>query len=216
MFEHDSVADIHEDKLVEYLLAVPYWRQWMFGHYGIPGDPIYRDRVSLGTVPGGLARQGDVDVLLCSPGRFEEAVAYQVKRVKVSLAQLQARTPGKLKGIQEGVQQANILADLGFWKVYLYIFALIDARELNLLGDDLPRFNDIKYKIDLAIGSSIQNLQSRVGVFAVDLVQTTDTPPTTFDQAGGHLLRKAGGVSQSYELTKWVSEQLLLPALKTE
>ena len=112
MFEHDSVADIHEDKLVEYLLAVPYWRQWMFGHYSIPSDPIYRDRVPLGTVPGGLPRQGDVDVLLCSPGRFEEAVAYQVKRLKVSLAQLRAKTPGKLKGIQEGVQQANILADL--------------------------------------------------------------------------------------------------------
>jgi hypothetical protein len=216
MFEHESVADIHEDKLVEYLLAVPYWRQWMFGHYGIPSDPIYRDRVPLGTVPGGLPRQGDVDVLLCGPGRFEEAVAYQVKRLKVSLAQLQAKTPGKLKGIEEGVQQANILADLGFWKVYLYIFALIDARELNLLGDDRPRFNEIKYKINTAIGSSIQTLQSRIGVFAVDLVQTTDTPPTTFDQAGGHLLRKAGEASQSHELTKWVSEQLLLPTLKTE
>jgi len=24
MFEYDSIADIHEDKLVEYLLAVPY------------------------------------------------------------------------------------------------------------------------------------------------------------------------------------------------
>jgi hypothetical protein len=119
-----------------------------------------------------------------------------------------------LKGIQEGVQQANILAELGFWKVYLYIFALIDARELNLLGDDRPHFNEIKYKINLAIGGSIQTLQSRIGVFAVDLVQTTDTPPTTFDQAGGHLLRKAGEASQSHELTEWVSEQLLLSTLK--
>ncbi len=50
MFEHDSIADIHEDKLVEYLLAVPYWRNWMFGHHGIPRDPICRDRVPLSTV----------------------------------------------------------------------------------------------------------------------------------------------------------------------
>ena len=84
MFEHDSIADIHEDKLVKYLLAVPYWRHWMFDHYGIPRDPICRDKVLLSTIPGRLPRQGDIDVLLCGPGRFEEAVAYQVKRVKVS------------------------------------------------------------------------------------------------------------------------------------
>ena len=208
MFEHDSIADIHEDKLVEFLLAVPYWRHWMFGHHGIPSDPICRDRVPLNTVPGGLPRQGDIDVLLCSAGRFEEAVAYQVKRVKVSLTQLQAKTPGKLKGIEEGVQQANILADLGFWKVYLYIYALIDARELNLLGDDRIRFNDITYKIKMAIDSSLQGLQGRIGVFAVELVQTTDSHPMTFDQASGHLLRKSGEVTQSYELTKWVGETI--------
>jgi hypothetical protein len=214
MFEHDSIADIHEEKLVEYLLAVPYWRHWMFDHHGIPSDPIYRDRVPLTTVPGGLPRQGDIDVLLCGAGCFEEAVAYQVKRVKVSLAQLQAKTPGKLKGIQEGVQQANALAGLGFWKVYLYTFALIDARELNLLSDDWIHFNEITYKIKLAIDSSLQTLQSRIGVFAVELVQTKDLHPMIFDHSHGHLLRKGGEVSQSYELTKWVSEKLLEPALK--
>ena len=98
MFEHDSIAEIHEDKLVEYLLAVPYWRNWMFGHHGIPGDPICRDRVPLSTVPGGLPRQGDIDVLLCGPDRFDEAVAYQVKRIKVSLAQLLGQDSGQVEG----------------------------------------------------------------------------------------------------------------------
>ena len=206
MFEHDSVADIHEDKLVEYLLAVPYWRQWMFGHYGIPADPIYKERVSLHTVPGGLPRKGDIDVMLCGLGRFEETVAYQVKRVKVNLAQLRAKAPGKLRDLKEAVRQANLLAEIGFWKVYLYIFALIDARALNLLSEDRLHFNEIKHKISLAIGNSITDLNSSVGVFAVELVQTTDSRPTTFDQAGGHLLRQATAVPQSYELTKWISE----------
>ena len=75
-----------------------------------------------------------------------------------SLAQLQAKTPGKLNGIQEGVQQANDLADLGFWKVYLYIIAEIDARELDLLDGDRTHFNEIIYKIDSAIGMSMGNL----------------------------------------------------------
>jgi len=79
MFEHDSIANIHEGKLVEYLHAVPYWRQWMFGHYGIPENPIYRTEISLTAVPGGLPPQGDIDVMLCGSGRFEETVVYQVK-----------------------------------------------------------------------------------------------------------------------------------------
>jgi hypothetical protein len=206
MFEQDSIADIHEDKLVEYLLAVPYWRQWVFGHYGIPDHPIYRERVPLDTVPGGLPRKGDIDVLLCGRGRFEESVAYQVKRVKVSLTQLRAKTPGKLQDLKEAVRQANLLVDVGFWKVYLDIFALIDARELDLLTEDRLHFNEIKYKISLAIGNSIADLNTRVGVFEVELVQTTDGPPTTFDQTGGHLRRQASAAPQSYELTKWVSE----------
>jgi len=75
MFEHDSIADIHEDKLVEYLLAVPYWRQWMFGHLGLPEGPIYKERVPLDTAPGGLPRKGDIDVLLSGRWKFEESVA---------------------------------------------------------------------------------------------------------------------------------------------
>jgi hypothetical protein len=75
-----------------------------------------------------------------------------------SLAQLQAKTPGKLNGIQEGVRQANDLADLGFWKVYLYNIAEIDARELDLLDGDRTYFNEIIYKIDSAIGMSMGNL----------------------------------------------------------
>lgn len=202
-FEHHSIADIHEEKLVHYLLAVPYWRKWMFGHFGIPDDPIYKERVPLDTAPGGLACKGDIDVMLCSQGRFEETVAYQVKRVKVSLSQLRAKTPGKLRDLKEAVRQTNLLVDVGFWKVYLYIFALIDARELNLLGEDRPQFNEIKHKISLAIGNSIGELHSRVGVFEVELVQTTDSEPTTFDQAGGYLRRPAIAAPQSYELTKW-------------
>jgi hypothetical protein len=150
----------------------------------------------------------DVDVLLCGRGRFEESVAYQVKRVKVSLAQLRAKAPGKLRDLREGVRQTNLLVGIGFWKVYLYIFALIDARELDLLSEDRLHFNEIKYLINSAIGNSVGDLSHRAGVFEVELVQTTDSAPGIFEQAGGHLRRQASAAPQSYELTKWVSEFL--------
>jgi hypothetical protein len=206
MFLHDSIADIRENDLVDYLLAVPYWRQWMFGHYGIPANPIYKARVPLDTAPGGLPFRGDIDIMLCANGHFEEAVAYQVKRIKVSLSQLSAKTPGKLQALDEAVRQTNLLVRVGFWKAYLYIFALIDARELNLIGDDRIHFNEIKYKIERAVSNSIRSLDNRAGVFEVELVQATDNQPTTFDQAGGHLRRQAIAVQQSHELTRWVGE----------
>ena len=128
------------------------------------------------------------------------------KRVKVSPSQLRSKTPAKLQGLKEAVRQTNLLVDLGFWKVYLYIFAMIDARELNLLGDDRQHFNEIKHKIKFAIDHSIERLNSRAGVFEVELVQSTDSPPTTFNQAGGHLRRQATVVQQSYDFTKWISD----------
>jgi hypothetical protein len=204
MFEHDSIADIHEGKLVQYLLGVPYWRSWMFQHSGIPENPTYRERVPLDTAPGRQQFQSDIDVVLCGHGRFEEAVVYQVKRVKVGLSQLRFSAPSKLQDLKKAVRQANQLATIGFWKVYLYVIAVIDARGQNLLGEDRALFNEVTFKIDSAIGQSIGSLDSRVGVFNVELVQTTDNPPTTIDTAHGNLRRPAIASQQSSELTRWV------------
>ena len=205
-FVHGSIADIHEASFVEYLLAVPYWRSWAFQHFGIPANPIYRERVPLNTAPGGPQFRGDIDVILCAPNHFEEAVVYQVKRIKVGLSQVRSKTPGKLQDLKEAVRQANLLCDIGFWKVCLYVISEIDARELNLLGDDRRHFNEIKGKIDSAIGLSMGKLNDRIGVTSFEFVQTTDSHPHTFDQSGGYLRRQAMPVSQSYELTKWVGE----------
>src|SRR5580692_4441901 len=96
--------------------------------------------------------QGDIDVALCGRGCFEEAAVYQVKRVKVGLSQLRYSAPGKLQNLKESVRQANLLVTIGFCKVDLYVIAVIDAREWNLLGDDRMLFNEVRYKIDSAIG----------------------------------------------------------------
>jgi hypothetical protein len=205
MFDHDSIADIHEKELVEYLLAVPYWQSWTFQHFGIPKDLVYRECVPTETVPDGLPIKSDIDIILCGRGRFEEAVTYQVKLVKVSLAQLRAKTPAKLRELQKGVRQANQLAERGFWKVFLYVVALIDARELNLFGEDRLLFNEVKGKIASAVSNTVEGLNSRVGVFDFEFVQTTDDRPTIFNQSGGHLRRQATPALQSYELTKWVT-----------
>jgi hypothetical protein len=181
MFAHSSIADIPEDQLVEYLLSAAYWRSTLIGIYGLPGNLIDKQRVLLHTVPGRDFR-GDADILLSGPGQHEQTVAYQVKRIKVGMSQLRYSAPSKLEELKVAVRQANLLAEVGFWKVFLYVITVVDAREQNLL-EDRALFNEIKYKIGLAISNSIGNLNQRVGVFDIELIQSTDNRRYTAQKA---------------------------------
>lgn len=207
---HSSLADVPEGELVETLLSSPYWRWNLFHWEGIPKSPIDRQRVLLDTAPGGNFR-GDADILLCALGQPERTVAYQVKRVKVGMSQLRAAAPSKLQELKEAVRQANLLADMGFWKVFLYVITVVDSREQNL--DQISRgemvyaglSNDLKYKINQAVSNSVTGLNPRVGLAEIDLTQASDNSPFTIDSSGATLHRRATEIPQSEELTSWIS-----------
>jgi len=91
----------------------------LLGIYGVPSEAIDCQRVLLNSTPGGQFR-GDANVILCVPGHPEEAVAYQVKRIKVGMSQLRHSAPSKLGELKLAARQANLLADMGFWKVFLW------------------------------------------------------------------------------------------------
>jgi hypothetical protein len=101
---HSSIADIPEDELVQRLLS-PHWRD-MFELSGIPRGMLHKMRVPLKTAPGDF--EGDVDVLLCSPDRPHEAVAFEVKRIKFGRSALRPGSkPNKLGELDKAIQQAN-------------------------------------------------------------------------------------------------------------
>jgi hypothetical protein len=207
---HSSLADVPEGELVETLLSSPYWRWNLFHWEGIPKRPIDRQRVLLDTAPGGNFR-GDADILLCAPGQPERTVAYQVKKVKVGMSQFRFSAPSKLQELKEAVRQANLLADMGFWKVFLYVITVVDSREQNL--DRISRgemvyaglSNDLKYKINQAVSNSVTGLNPRVGLAEIDLTQASDNSPFTIDSSGATLHRRATEIPQSEELTSWIS-----------
>jgi len=207
---HSSLADVPEGELVETLLSSPYWRWNLFHWEGIPKSPIDRQRVLLDTAPGGNFR-GDADILLCALGQPERTVAYQVKRVKVGMSQLRAAAPSKLQELKEAVRQTNLLAEMGFWKVFLYVITVVDAREQNF--DQISRAeityaglsNDLKRRINMAVSNSTTSLHLRVGLAEIDLTQASDNSPFTIDSSGATLHRRATEVPQSEELTSWIS-----------
>jgi len=206
---HSSLADVPEDELVEVLLSSPYWRSNLFCWEGIPKNAIDRQRVLLNAAPG--HPQGDADILLCAPGQPERTVAYQVKRVKVGMSQLRFSAPSKLQELKEAVRQTNLLAEMGFWKVFLYVITVVDSREQNF--DQISRgeityagiSNDLKHKINMAVSNSTTSLDPRVGLAEIDLTQASDNSPFTIDASGAKLHRRASEVPQSEQLTSWIS-----------
>jgi hypothetical protein len=98
---HDSLAEIPEDKLVDRIVTDIQWGHEFFQFYGMPSGMENRQCVPLQTAPGNP--KGDIDVLFRAPDLPQQAVAYQIKRVKCGINQLPAsqRNTRQAGGVQE-------------------------------------------------------------------------------------------------------------------
>lgn len=203
---HESIADIPEDKLVERLLCDPIWATEMFELYGNPQGTLKKTRVPL---PSGF--QGDADIILFAPKQPERAVAFEVKRIKFGVPALRpGGKPNKLREYEKAVQQANRLYQVGFWKVYLYAITVVDAREQNApkLNSGKLVFDGLSMQLRSLVASvvSTNGLNPNVGLCGLDFTQTMDEAPFTVGTHGLHLIRGATELPQKEELTKWVTE----------
>ncbi len=199
---HDSIADIPEDQLVERLLSDPLWGTEFFEFAGMPRGMANRQRVLLNTAPGNF--KGDIDALLCDRSRPEQAVAYQVKRIKFGINQLRNRTPSKLQEYKKVAQQANLLAQMGFWQVYAYVVVVVDAREQNS-GKNTYAGLSSELRSLVASAISTHPLDARVGLGTLDFTQPMDYAPFTVGTHGLNLRRLSTPALQSQDLTKWVA-----------
>jgi len=200
---HPSIADIPEEKVVEVLLSDPVWRSDMFELCGNPRGVLDRQKVPLQTAPGGF--KGDADILLIGPGRPEEAVAFEVKRLKFGMSALRpGGKPNKLHEFDKAVKQANLLADVGFWRVYLYVIAVVDAREQNA-GKHTYRGLSSELKSLVASVVTTHGLNARVGLCDLEFTQPMDYAPFTVGTHNVHLHRLPTAAPQSEELTRWVT-----------
>jgi hypothetical protein len=208
-FAHRSIAEIPEDQLVDRILADPLWRSDFFVFVGMPPGMMSRQCVSLETAPG--KPKGDIDVLFCAPNLPEQAVAYQVKRVKFGISQLRHGTPSKLEEFNKLAQQVNLLAQkIGFWQVYADVVVVVDAREQNA-GN--VTYQGLSSKMRSVISSviSTQPLDERVGLGVLEFTQPMDYAPLTRGTHGLHVRRFSKPATQSEELTKWVADVFSKP-----
>jgi hypothetical protein len=208
---HESLAEIHEEKLVERAVGDIMWGREFFQLYGMPPGMRNKQCVSLQTAPG--APRGDIDVLFSAPNIPEQSVAYQIKRIKLGTNQLRNGTPGKLQEFKKLAQQANLLAEMGFWQVYAYAIVVVDAREQNAEEERSGKklvltglSSELRSKLETALSFATQFFDARVGFGEMQFIQTMDSAPFTVGTHSLHLRRLAKPTAQSVPLTEWVAD----------
>jgi hypothetical protein len=212
--EHDSLAEIAEQNLVRQLLSQPRDRSTLLNFVGFPNDARVFPEIPLDNVLGNF--QGDIDLLVCAPGRADTAIAIQVKRVKVGANAFRRGTPNKLKKVREGVWQTNDLAHIGFSQVYLYLLVSVDSRENNA---GQPSYAGMapehRNAIEDEIATCVNDLDQRAGLVIFHFVQPMDYAPLNGSWCGGKQLHhRAQAVTQPANVTAWVAQQIMQrPAL---
>jgi hypothetical protein len=207
---HDSLAEIPEDRLVDRIVTDVQWGREFFQFDGMPSGMVSRQCVSLNTAPGNP--KGDVDVLFCAPELPEQAVAYQIKRIKLGINQLRNGTPSKLKEFKKLAQQTNLIARMGFWQVYADVIVVADAREQNAEAQNTGKLtfqglsSELKSLLYSAVSSAIPLFDSRIGIGVMEFIQTMDSEPFTVGTSGLHIRRFCEAAPQSEQLTKWVAD----------
>jgi hypothetical protein len=204
--KYSSIADIPESKFVERLLSDPVWAMGMFELYGNPQGALKKVRVPL---PKGF--HGDADIILFSPEHPDQAVAIEVKRIKFGISALRpGGKPNKLHEYEKAIEQANRLYKVGFWKVYLYVIIVVDAREQNAskLNSEKLVFDGLSMRLRNLVASVVNTngLNANVGLCELNFTQTMDCEPFVVGTQGLHLIRRSTEQTQAQEFTKWVSE----------
>ena len=201
MWRHNSLAEMDEATLVERLTNDAHWRSRILGVKGIDSACIPYHRIPMTGLPG--SPSGDIDVLLVSPSRPDQATVIEVKRVKIRNGKV-----NKLQEFTKGVRQANLLANIGFYQTYLYVLVAVDSRATNegriSYSDGMG--SELRSKIAQLI--SPRDLNQGIGLMHQEFVQPMDHAPLSIGSYGGHLVRLAESREQSLELTAWVAQVL--------
>lgn len=117
---------------------------------------------------------GDIDVLLSTSPHHENALAIEVKRVKIDAGMFYTGMPGKLQDLRRSVRQANLLGRLQFSRAMLLIIVVTDGRERHGLnfafrGPEVPM---LRKAIDEF--PDRERLAPNVGLAFIELTQPVD------------------------------------------
>lgn len=168
-----SAIDIDEQTLVRWAFAEGPAQRVLLPAVGVQGRCAIGFGVGAPVIESARRVTGELDVMLWPDGHPSLAVAIECKRLKIDSATMRTEQIGKLAEIRKAVHQANGHVRRGFHRVFLAVFAVVDARNMSggtWLGGGLT---DSLLRL-VRDPSHVSGLDPSVGVLLVEVRQPVD------------------------------------------
>lgn len=195
-----SATAIHEAPLCRWLFGKsPAFRNLATELRIGPGSRVTFEVSTRELVPSARG-PGDIDVLVFDQRAPQHALAIEVKRIRVAPESFDTGLPSGLSELKHGVQQANLLGELGFHRTYLLIAVVTDGRQrsdYNFFG----RGPSLELLQIITQFTGRDRLSSGVGLAFVELTQPVDKDVTDAGSTGAWVNRSAQDSEQPATLT---------------
>jgi hypothetical protein len=126
--EPDSVASRLEDPIIGWLLASSARELFLAAFQFAPTSSTARS-VRKPFIHDSNSKPGDIDLVICRTSIPSQITAVQAKGVKVRAISWEEDKVNRLQDLEDAVEQANRTRAIGFYKTYLLVLILCDARE---------------------------------------------------------------------------------------
>ena len=192
-----------EAVIVNWFIYQPSFRKILLNELKLPFYSVIRPNIKEPIIKSPYNNPGDIDILIFDKDQPNRAVAIECKMVNVE-KQPGKDKPNKINKIKKAVKQTKGLLDMGFHKVYLAI--IIATYGVNSLNTNfLSRGMDVETFQKVYNFQHRENLDDRVGVIFIEIVQPSNNSINLSGVIGVCLEKPAGEQEQSLSITQGVS-----------
>jgi hypothetical protein len=199
-----------ESMIVKWLVSQECFKSMLLNELDLPDCTKFYKNLTKPFITTPYNNPGDLDILLINPDQPQNSIAIECKKVNVFKYSGQDKI-NKINKVKKSVKQTKGLLEMGFYNVYLaVIIGTFGSKhtEANLLyrGIGEQKFQELYDFPDR------ENLDSRVGIMFVEVVQPTGN---SLNQTGIISLcidRFAEKQEQSKSITENVKSMLLFPS----
>jgi hypothetical protein len=167
------VQDIHEAELARWLFTERMPAALLASELRFAPATGLTFCVDPSHLMGDARAPGDIDVLAIDHARLDQAIAIEIKRVKLPPKAYLTARPNKLQDLDKGCRQVRLLRSMGFHRSYLVVAVVADGREQTDVG--FP-FRGPPPALVKVVRDKLRSLPFHpdVGVFVVEVTQPVD------------------------------------------
>ena len=202
-----SGTDLHEAELARWLFAAITSSRLLASELGLTPQMQLAFMTDTRILAPTARGPGDIDVLAVDRRCPEQAVAVEVKRVKMPSDSYLTSQPNKLQELEKGCKQVWLLREISFHRSYLLVAVVADGREQTEVG--FP-FRGPTPALVKAVKEKLRSLEFHpdVGVVVVEATQPVDKDIRDAGAIGIWTYQEASTIRQLPELTARIASIL--------